>query len=51
MKKKVAFCAALVHAPRLVFLDEPFEGIDPVTSRTIKEILQQLQPARASRWC
>jgi ABC-2 type transport system ATP-binding protein len=43
MKKKVAFSAALVHAPRLVFLDEPFEGIDPVTGRTIKEILQRLQ--------
>jgi ABC-2 type transport system ATP-binding protein len=43
MKKKVALCAALIHAPRMVFLDEPFEGIDPVTSRTIKGILQSLQ--------
>jgi len=40
MKKKVALSAALIHAPKVVFLDEPFEGIDPVTSRTIKEILQ-----------
>ncbi|WP_394825476.1 ABC transporter ATP-binding protein [Pendulispora albinea] len=39
MKKKIALCAAILHAPRLVFLDEPFEGIDPVTSRTIKDIL------------
>ncbi len=39
MKKKLALSAALIHAPRLVFLDEPFEGIDPVTSRTIKDIL------------
>jgi ABC-2 type transport system ATP-binding protein len=43
MKKKVALCAALIHGPRMVFLDEPFEGIDPVTSRTIKDILHALQ--------
>ncbi|MFN7958246.1 MAG: ABC transporter ATP-binding protein [Holophagaceae bacterium] len=43
MKKKVALCAALIHGPRVVFLDEPFEGIDPVTSRTIKDILHSLQ--------
>lgn len=43
MKKKVALCAALIHGPRIVFLDEPFEGIDPVTSRTIKDILSTLQ--------
>ncbi len=43
MKKKVALSAALLHGPRIVFLDEPFEGIDPVTSRTIKEILLGLQ--------
>lgn len=42
MKKKVALSAALVHGPRLVFLDEPFEGIDPVTSRTIRQILEGL---------
>jgi ABC-2 type transport system ATP-binding protein len=43
MKKKIALCAALIHAPRMLFLDEPFEGIDPVTSHTIKGILQSLQ--------
>lgn len=43
MKKKLSLCAALIHGPRMVFLDEPFEGIDAVTSRTIKEILQALQ--------
>lgn len=43
MKKKLGLCAALLHGPRLVFLDEPFEGIDPVTSRTIKEILSDLR--------
>ncbi len=43
MKKKIALCAALIHGPRILFLDEPFEGIDAVTSRTIKDILQTLQ--------
>jgi ABC-2 type transport system ATP-binding protein len=43
MKKKLALCAALLHAPRLLFLDEPFEGIDPVTSRTIKDLLAGLR--------
>lgn len=43
MKKKVALSAALLHGPELVFLDEPFEGIDPVTSRTIKDILAALR--------
>ena len=43
MKKKVALCAALLHGPRLLFLDEPFEGIDAVTNRTIKDILLSLQ--------
>jgi ABC-2 type transport system ATP-binding protein len=42
MKKKIALITALLHAPRVLFLDEPFEGIDPVTSRTIKEILTGL---------
>ncbi len=43
MKKKLSLCAALIHGPRMVILDEPFEGIDAVTSRTIKEILLSLQ--------
>ena len=48
MKKKLGLCAALLHGPRIVFLDEPFEGIDPVTSRTIKEILRDLQRKRVT---
>jgi ABC-2 type transport system ATP-binding protein len=43
MKKKISLITALLHAPRVLFLDEPFEGIDPVASRTIKEILLGLQ--------
>ncbi len=43
MKKKLALSAALLHSPRLIFLDEPFEGIDAITNRTIKDILLRLQ--------
>jgi ABC-2 type transport system ATP-binding protein len=41
MRKKLALSAALLPAPRLLFLDEPFEGIDAVASRQIKELLTQ----------
>ncbi|NLV32860.1 MAG: ABC transporter ATP-binding protein [Acidobacteria bacterium] len=40
MKKKLAMAAALLPNPDLLFLDEPFEGVDAVTSRTIRDILK-----------
>ena len=40
MKKKVALASALLPGPRLLFLDEPFEGIDVVASRQIRRILR-----------
>jgi len=39
MRKKTALALALLHNPRVLFLDEPFEGVDPVTSRTIRDLL------------
>jgi ABC-2 type transport system ATP-binding protein len=39
MRKKLSLAAALLPAPKLLFLDEPFEGIDAVASRQIKELL------------
>jgi ABC-2 type transport system ATP-binding protein len=40
MKKKLALAVALLHAPRLLFLDEPFEGIDAVASQQIRGLLR-----------
>jgi len=39
MRKKCALAMALLHNPRFLFLDEPFEGIDPGSSRNIKDLL------------
>lgn len=39
MRKKCGLALALLHNPRVLFLDEPFEGIDPVASRNIKDLL------------
>ena len=42
MRKKCALAMALLHNPRVLFLDEPFEGIDPGSSRNIKDLLLAL---------
>jgi ABC-2 type transport system ATP-binding protein len=39
MKKKLALAAALLPNPDLLFLDEPFEGVDALTSRSIRDLL------------
>lgn len=40
MRKKLSLAAALLPAPKLLFLDEPFEGIDAIASRQIKDLMQ-----------
>ncbi|GEP48882.1 ABC transporter ATP-binding protein [Microbacterium saccharophilum] len=40
MTKKVALACALVHAPRLLVLDEPFEAVDPVSAANIEDVLR-----------
>ena len=42
MRKKVALAAAIIHRPKVLFLDEPFEGIDPISSRAVRDILHDL---------
>ena len=41
MRKKLALATSLLPAPRMLFLDEPFEGIDAIASRQIKDLLSQ----------
>lgn len=42
MRKRVAMAAALIHRPELFLMDEPFEGVDAVGARLMKELLQDL---------
>ncbi|MFF2073820.1 ABC transporter ATP-binding protein [Kitasatospora sp. NPDC058162] len=41
MRKKIGLATALLHAPRLLVLDEPFEAVDPVSATTIRVILRR----------
>jgi ABC-2 type transport system ATP-binding protein len=41
MRKRVAMAAALIHRPELFLMDEPFEGVDAVGARLMKELLQE----------
>ena len=48
MRKKIGLATALLHAPRLLVLDEPFEAVDPVSAATIKSILLRFVAAGGS---
>ena len=41
MTKKIALAAAMIHSPRLLVLDEPFESVDPVSAATVTDILKK----------
>lgn len=47
MKKKCSLALALIHNPKIAFLDEPFEGVDPISSKNIREAIS----LSASRGC
>ena len=42
MRKKTALAMALLHNPPVLFLDEPFEGVDPVSSETLRHLLESM---------
>jgi ABC-2 type transport system ATP-binding protein len=42
MRKKLALACALVHGPQVLFLDEPLNGIDPVSGRVVSDLLRRL---------
>jgi len=42
MQKKLAMAAAVIHSPRILFLDEPFEGVDAIAAGTLKTMLQRM---------
>ncbi len=42
MRKKLALAMALIHKPSILFLDEPFEGIDPLAGKVLRKLLQRM---------
>ena len=42
MKQKLAINSALLHAPKLIIMDEPFVGLDPKASHLLKELMRQI---------
>jgi ABC-2 type transport system ATP-binding protein len=48
MRKKLAIGCALVHNPRILFFDEPFEGVDALSSETIRQVLARLTEGGAT---
>jgi len=43
MKKKLTFASAIIHNPELLFLDEPFENVDPISRKKMKNIIEKFK--------
>ncbi|GGU04795.1 ABC transporter ATP-binding protein [Streptomyces coeruleorubidus] len=48
MRKKIGLATALLHNPEVLFLDEPFEGVDPVSAQTIRGVLERYTASGAT---
>lgn len=48
MRKKIAFASAIIHSPKVMFLDEPFENVDPVMRKKMKDVLVRIKNKGAS---
>lgn len=48
MRKKIGLAAALLHNPEVLFLDEPFEGVDPVSAQSIRQVLERYTASGAT---
>lgn len=48
MRKKTALACALIHAPDILFLDEPFESIDPISTKALKAVLRDMVDRRGT---
>lgn len=42
MKQKLAIIAALVHSPKLIIMDEPFVGLDPMAAHSVKQVMREI---------
>jgi len=43
MQQKIQFIATVIHSPRLIILDEPFSGLDPVNTKLMKDIMREMK--------
>lgn len=43
MKRKIAFCAAVIHTPEILILDEPFSGLDPLVANQMASFIKLYQ--------
>ena len=49
MQQKLALIAALIHDPKLIVLDEPFVGLDPMATKSIRETFKTMAAEKGTR--